>query len=111
MKKQTGDAGESQACDYLKKKGYTICQRNFRGRFGEVDIIAEKGNTLIFVEVKTRRTTGFGQGFEAVTRDKQQKLLKTAELYIVQKKHIGPARFDVISIDNGVVTHIENAFS
>lgn len=106
----SGKAGEEQACSYIKKKGYKILERNYRCLFGEIDIIAEDKKTLVIIEVKYRKTKSFGKGYEAVNYTKQQKIIKTAQNYINEENLKLPVRFDVISIDNDEVTHIENAF-
>ncbi|MCD8553988.1 YraN family protein [Seleniivibrio sp.] len=104
-----GQSGEKKAEKYLLANGYEVLDKNYRCKFGEIDIIAAKEGVLIFVEVKTRSSGGYGMGFESVTKKKQEKLLLTAQTYMVGKKPM-PARFDVISIDNGEITHIKNAF-
>ncbi|ADD69173.1 protein of unknown function UPF0102 [Denitrovibrio acetiphilus DSM 12809] len=105
-----GKKGEKKAACFLEKQGYAIVEMNYRCKFGEIDIIAEKNGVLIFVEVKTRSTDKFGLGYESVTLSKQQKLFKTAQHYMVENGEM-PAQFDVISIDGDTLTHIPNAFS
>lgn len=109
MKIGFGRSGEEKAAKYLQKKGYAILERNYRCRFGEIDIIAADKNTLVFVEVKARSGSKYGMGYESVRPDKQAKLTKTAQHYMAEKGE-SLARFDVISIDDGEITHIENAF-
>jgi len=104
-----GGKGEKQAEKYLVSQGYDIVERNFRCKYGEIDIIARKGGVLVFVEVKTRSGSGFGMGFESVTQKKQEKLLLTAQAYMAGRPPTA-ARFDVVSIDSGKITHIQNAF-
>lgn len=77
-----GRRGEQLACRYLRQKGYQIVAQRFRTKFGEIDIIARKQNLLAFVEVKTRRGSRFGTPLMAITRDKQIKLLKAAQIYL-----------------------------
>lgn len=79
--KSLGEKGEDIACELLKKAGYKILQRNFSGKFGEIDIIAISGDTLVFIEVKTRKSLRFGMPEEAVTPAKLGKIKKTAEYY------------------------------
>lgn len=98
-KTSKGEFGENIASDYLKEKGYNIIKTNYRSFHGEIDIIASKSGVTVFIEVKYRKTNGFGLGFEAVTQSKIQKIIKT------------PCRFDVVSIDANLINHIENAFS
>ena len=70
-----GKFGESEAEHYLKKKRYKILEKNYRGRLGEIDIIAEKKKEIIFVEVKTRKSDKFGKPYEAVDFRKQRKII------------------------------------
>ena len=114
-KREDGTHGENLAVDYLKKKGYRILERNFRFERGEIDIIAEQHDTLIFIEVKARRSTSFGTPEDAVTSTKQRQIQKVAEGYLFINSVDGKAcRFDVIAIqfENGTpnIRHYENAF-
>ena len=105
-----GNSGENQAESYLKAKGYSILVKNYKCKLGEIDLIAEKDDKLVFIEVKTRSNEKFGKGFEAVTHKKVDKIRKVATVYLLQKKLQREVRFDVISIDKGEITHIEGAF-
>lgn len=107
---KTGKAGEEKAEKYLKNKKYKILEKNYRCLYGEIDIIAEYKKTLVIVEVKYRKNENYGKGYESVGYTKQQKIIKTTEYYINEKSIKMPVRFDVISIDNDEITHIENAF-
>ena len=95
-----GARGEALACTLLKEKGYKIIERNFKTPIGEIDIVAREGQTLVFVEVKTRESTAFGSAKWAVDRKKQQKLSRVALYYLNLKawKDL-PARFDVVAVD------------
>ena len=107
-----GREGEKKAEKFLRKKGYTIIAKNYRTPVGEIDIIAQKNEVLVFIEVKNRSSSKFGTGAEAVTAKKQNKIIRSAQLYM--KKYCeGEAncRFDVISIDAKHIRHIENAFT
>ena len=95
-RKAIGRAGEDLAAQYLKQQGYTILERNYRLRIGEVDIIARDEEYLVFIEVKTRRSTRFGSPFEAVDARKQQQIVKIAAAYL-QGKEL-PVRFDVVAV-------------
>ena len=75
--KALGSKGEDLAIQFLKKKGYRIIDRNYKTSVGEIDIIARDGNTIVFVEVKTRTDDSFGYPFEAVNKKKRQKLQKS----------------------------------
>jgi putative endonuclease len=105
-----GKSGEDKAAAFLRKKGYAVIKRNYRAKTGEIDIIAEKDGTLVFVEVKTRSTDAFGEGYQSVTHTKQDKIIRTAEFYLMENNMEKLCRFDVISIDNSEITHIINAF-
>ncbi|WLE95148.1 MAG: YraN family protein [Candidatus Electrothrix communis] len=111
-RKATGRSGEALAAQYLEQQGYIILERNYRLRIGEVDIIARDGEYLVFIEVKTRRSTRFGSPFEAVDARKQQQIVKIASAYL-QGKEL-PVRFDVVAVHlNGQNVRIEvlkNAF-
>ncbi len=99
-KTQIGLNAESFACDYLRKLGYKVLERNFRIRGGEIDIVAKEGPDLVFVEVKARFNHQFGLPQEAITYYKLKALEKTA-LFYIQKAKWGekPYRFDVLAID------------
>lgn len=98
-KMKLGSAGEDIAAKYLQKQGYKILQRNFRSRYGEIDIICALEHSLVFVEVKTRTNTSFGSPEESITKTKQQHIHKVALIYL--KEYPLPfkeIRFDVIGI-------------
>jgi len=99
FKIKIGKKGEEIACRFLKKNGYKIIARNFRKKIGEIDIIAEKGDTIIFVEVKTRKNTKFGLPQEYVNKSKIDKMVKTASMFLTENSMWDrPVRFDVIGI-------------
>lgn len=109
-----GKKSEIIASQFLKEKGYKILETNHKNKVGEIDIIAQDNDYLVFVEVKARMSCAFGDPLEAVDYRKQQKLRKTAELYLIMKRKTNfNCRFDVVSIlgnENPEITHIENAF-
>ena len=111
---KTGIAGENLACRYLEKQGYKILERNKRySRFCEIDIIAQYKDTIVFVEVKTRKTDDFGTPFEAVTRVKMQHLQTGIMNYLSEHK-VKKYRLDVIGITlkpNVKIEHMKNAES
>lgn len=95
-----GRRGEQMAAEALRERGYRIVEQNFRCRYGEIDLIAEEQDDLVFVEVKTRRGTAFGQPEEAVTRAKRRKLAEVASYYLdVRNAGDRPWRIDVVAID------------
>ena len=115
-KKATGDFGEQAAADYLARKGYRLVTRNFRTRFGEIDLVMRDDRCLLFVEVKTRKAGSLVSGEEAVDYHKQQRLRAAAEYYLAAHATALQPRFDVVCVDlapgGGVaeIRWIENAF-
>ena len=117
-KKLVGRFGEQSAAEYLKKKHYKIIGLNYSCRFGEIDIIAENKKYVVFVEVKLRKSYEFAEAKEFVTLSKQEKIIKTASLWLSQNETELQPRFDVIEIyaPEGAasrsvkINHIENAF-
>lgn len=116
-----GDRGEELAVRYLAKKGYEVLERNYRTRHGEIDLIVQGGKrALVFVEVKLRRGTDFGDPLEAVTPGKQAKIWQIAEQYLDAMGEDSAARFDEVRFDAvGIlvsraegpeVRHVEDAF-
>ncbi len=116
MDRGTGRAGESYAARLLERKGYQIVKRNYSCRFGEIDIIAKNRFCIVFVEVKTREEDGMVKPFEAITPQKQKKILLTAGQYLVEHRTDLQPRFDAIAVytRNGKIVgdeHLENAFT
>ena len=115
-RKAQGDAGEERACRHLDRSGFTIVERNFRTRGGEIDIVARKGDVLVFVEVRSREVTDFGTPEESVTPAKRRRIVATARRYLsnVPPSSWREARFDVIAIEGGgdaaVLRHYPAAF-
>ena len=111
LNKIKGDVGEAEAVNFLKKHKYKILETNYKNKIGEIDIIAQKGQTICFVEVKRRQTAEFGLPREAVDRRKQQKIAKTAQIFLLQK-HLTEAEisFSVVEIMGQEINLIENAF-
>ena len=114
-----GNFGESFAVNFLRKNGYRILERNYKTKTAEIDIITQKGEYIIFIEVKTRQTENFGRPAEAVDRRKQQKIIAAAATYMQDHPGVN-ARFDVVEIiadrHNGKflpreIEHIEEAFT
>ncbi len=96
----TGYGYERYAAKWLEARGLTIIARNFRCRLGEIDLVARQGGTVVFVEVRARRSSRFASAAASVDHRKQQRLLRTAQVYL--RKHPAaaqaPCRFDVIAI-------------
>lgn len=94
-----GDDWERLAEKRLKSAGYRVLERNFRVRPGEVDLVAEENGVICFVEVKGRRSAGFGLPAEAVTAEKQRRIFRAAEAWLARERRgREPCRFDVVSI-------------
>lgn len=95
-----GRTGEDHACEELCRRGYTILERRYRSRAGEIDVIARHGDVTVFVEVKTREGDEFGGGAAAVTPMKQRKIAQVALGYVARHRlHDRPCRFDVVVVD------------
>jgi putative endonuclease len=110
-KQEEGREGEERAEKTLKKEGYRILEKNYRTRFGEIDIIAEEKGCLVFIEVKKRNTPTFGDPFHAINARKRQHLIKSALFYMkLNGSFDRRVRFDVVGIDGDGVRIIKNAF-
>ena len=115
--KSLGQRGEAAAAKFLKKKGYILVARSDRMRLGEIDLVAVDGRTVVFVEVKTRRSHESGHPAEAVDEDKQRRLTRLALTYLKRHNLLEyPARFDVVAVTwaddrrEPAIEHFENAF-
>ena len=109
-----GLEGEERAASFLKKQGYKIIARNFQTRFGEIDIIAEDKEYIVFVEVKARSEKSIAEPREFVDIRKQRKIIKTAEIYLCENPTEKQPRFDVVEVKKDKIrthiNHITNAF-
>ena len=116
--KQDGDWGEALVAEYLEARGCRIVEKEWRCRFGEIDLIAAKDGVLLFVEVKLRTNLQYGAPREYVTAKKQEKLRAAALLYLSERELDVPARFDVAEVYTDAhhsarstrIEYIENAF-
>ena len=95
---ETGKLGEEIVCKYLIERGYTIAARNYRIKGGEIDIIAENGDYIAFVEVKSRKPDSMVTGFEAVNKRKRGLIIKTAADYCCKHPNVLQPRFDVAQV-------------
>jgi putative endonuclease len=94
-----GKSGETFACRELERRGYAILDRRYRTRAGEIDIVARDGETIVFIEVKARRSTRFGRPAEGVTPQKQRTLMQMASYYVLTKGLTNSrCRFDVVEV-------------
>ena len=114
-RKQRGAEGEALAARFLEQQGMRVLQRNYRYERGEIDIIVEDGEELVFVEVKARRTKSFGEPEDSVTPQKQDQIRSVAEGYLLEHGIQNTAcRFDVVAIffhhGKAEINHLRNAF-
>lgn len=113
-----GAWGEKKAAQYLRRQGYKTVEMNYRCRYGEIDVIAENREYIVFAEVKLRKNAAFAQAREFVNYSKQQRIIAAAQLWLMQHETQKQPRFDVIEIyaPDGAsgrsisLNHIENAF-
>ena len=119
MKKtELGNWGELVAANFLRNGGYDIAERNYRTRFGEIDIIVQNAEITAFVEVKLRKDDRFAKALESVTRSKQAKIIEAAKAWLMEHEDAPQPRFDVIEIyapqgdktEFLKINHIKNAF-
>ena len=110
-----GNRGESAVAEYIAKKGYIISARNYRSKYGEIDIIAENNDEILFVEVKTRSKNSFGKPQDYVNHPKKRRIFITASIYLRSNGFGLKPRFDVAEVmilgsETLEVNYIENAF-
>jgi putative endonuclease len=107
-----GAFGEERATEYLRRRGFEILARNVRTAYGEIDIIARDGATVVFIEVKSRRSRQGRDALEAIDARKQKRLSRLALAFLARAGWLDrPARFDVVAVaSDGACTHVANAF-
>ena len=107
-----GRKGEAMAAQYLIKKGYKLLESGYRSRYGEIDLIVQKEDIVVFVEVKLRKNDRFAPAYEAVTGLKQDRIRTTALQWLSQQEKEVQSRFDIIEVytDMNKINHFENAF-
>ena len=116
-KSDIGKIGENRAVNYLKNKHILPLSTNYKSRYGEIDIIGHNDKYIVFVEVKTRKRVSVISGVECVSRKKQERIIKTACIFMQEKNINKQPRFDIIEIKNDslgsplTIKHIENAFT
>ena len=110
-RKELGNTGEKLARDFLKKKGYKIRDTNYRCREGEIDIVAQKKDCLVFVEVRTKSSIGFGSPEESVTFAKKERIISSALVYLSEHQDLPESwRIDFVAVEldqNGKARRIE----
>jgi putative endonuclease len=107
---EVGAAAEEQACRVLRAKGYLIVARNWRTRFGEIDIVARDGEVLVFVEVKARSGSGYGGAEGAVGPAKQRRMIAAAKAFLAANRCELASRFDVVAMEGNDVRILRDAF-
>lgn len=109
-----GFSGEAIACTHLENTGYTVLEKNWRYGHDEIDLIVEKGEFIVFAEVKTRRSTYFGEPEMFVTKAKQRNMIRAANNYLRQNQLDKEVRFDIVAVvlnaSGHQIHHVENAF-
>ncbi len=105
--KQLGDDAEALAANYLQSQGLSLLARNYRCRFGEIDLIMQQGNSIVFVEVRMRSQATYGGAAASINVPKQQKLIRTAEHFLQQHGHQAACRFDAVLLTGLNPNHIE----
>lgn len=111
-KRSVGTAYEQIASEYLEAQGFVILEKNYRNRYGEIDIVAQEGKTICFVEVKYRSSNRYGYPIEAVDYRKQKKILAVSRYYLLMhgQSEWTPCRFDIVAIEGKEITLLRNAF-
>ena len=109
---ERGAMAEEVAAEFLTRRGLRLLERNYRCRFGEIDLIMDDGSTLVFVEVRYRRDRSFGGAIESITGAKREKLLRAARHYMAGRREFPACRFDAVLLngDTKELEWIENAF-
>lgn len=113
--RRKGDRGEDEALRYLVSRGFKLVERNYRTRYGELDLIMRDGDTLVFVEVKWRANVDYGSPVEAVDERKRRAVRSMAETYLAEREpDFDEARFDVVGILGGragsEIEYVRDAF-
>ena len=109
--KADGDRAEDAAAAWLERQGMRVHERNFRSRFGEIDLICDDRGTLVFVEVRKRTSERFGGAAASITATKRNRIVATARIYLASLKHDMPCRFDAVLINGtGEIEWIRDAF-
>ncbi|MBU0655473.1 MAG: YraN family protein [Gammaproteobacteria bacterium] len=108
---QRGETTEQLACKHLQASGLKLLQQNYRLKMGEIDLIMRDGDTIVFVEVRYRKSNRYGGALYSIDPRKQMRLLRTAQHYLQSRAPNAPARFDVIAVDGSNDIHwVKNAF-
>ena len=106
---QSGQAGEDRALEHLSGQGLRLLERNFRCKVGEIDLVMQDRDSLVFVEVRRRDSYSHGGAGASITRAKQRRLVRAAQFYLLRYRHLPPCRFDVVAIDADGLSWLRNA--
>jgi putative endonuclease len=109
----SGKEAERWACEFLQRQGLKLVTQNFRSRLGEIDLIMQDGDALVFVEVRQRSHSDFGGAAASVDSHKQKRLIRAAQYYLAKLHRLPPCRFDVVLMDDDHGSHVQwikNAF-
>ncbi len=114
-RRSVGQDGEEVAWQHLRRAGYALVAKNFRSRFGEIDLVVERDGVIVFVEVRSRRGDRFGTALESVDWRKQRQIGRMAAEFLARRRlHDRRARFDVVAVEwqdaGPKIEHVENAF-
>jgi len=108
---EAGRRAEELAAAFLRAKGLTILERNFRAKVGEIDLVAREGEEVVFVEVRSRSSRDYGGAAASVDAGKRRRLVRAARLWLVARGWEGACRFDVVALDGGRLEHLPAAFT
>lgn len=114
-----GEQSEQMACTFFQRQGFMLIAKNHHCRFGEIDLVMQDGQTLVFIEVRERNSDKFGSAIDSITARKQKKIIATAQHFLAQhpKHQLQPCRFDVVGIHPSQpdpdqrIQWLKNAFS
>jgi putative endonuclease len=106
----SGNEAEERAAAFLSSRGLRVLERNWRCRFGEIDLVARDGSTVVFVEVRSRATASFGGAAGSIGRGKRRKLIAAANLYLAARRIDAPCRFDAVLLEGGSMRWLRDAF-
>jgi putative endonuclease len=107
-RQRSGDAAEEQALQYLDAQGLRLVQRSFLCKGGEIDLIMQEGDCLVFIEVRSRASSNYGGAVASITPQKQRRWQHAAQVYLSQLKKEPTCRFDVVAIEQGQLTWLKN---
>ena len=109
--RERGIDAESACCHYLRQQGLKLLTKNYHSRRGEIDLVMQDNDTVVFVEVRYRKNDAFGGAIESITRSKQQKLHATAEQYLQQETSLSNGRFDVVAMTKKIQNNQSDGYT